>query len=111
MVIPRGIYGFRDCIAELRAMGIQTLPASRLKPGWASRKRTLSEWIYLFVSGFVWSFFFRNDGTPQQHHLAGLALVALLLLGFELEHRKTGKSHWISWLIAAAVVAAVAWRW
>jgi hypothetical protein len=111
MLIPRGIDGYRDCIAELKAMGLQALPTSHLKQAPKSRTKALTKWMLIFLSGTVWSFFFKNEGTRLFHHLAGLAIVAEILIGIEIDARRTGKYSWVGWTIAAAIVVAVVWRW
>jgi hypothetical protein len=109
MVISRSIDGYRDCIAELKAMGIESLPASRK---WQRRKRTLSEQITGFITIFIGSLYFNKSFTLREHHIQGVALLAAYLLIVELEERKTGRRRtWIVWLGGAVLLAAVLWRW
>jgi hypothetical protein len=111
MVIPRSIEGYRDCIGELKAMGVERLPATAQNLGLTSRKRTLFEWAYLVFSICVWGVYFRNEGTHLVHRVTGCALVPLLVLGVVLEERKSGKRQWAAWGIVAAVIIALAGHW
>lgn len=59
MVIPRSLDGYRDCIAELKAMGLQSLPASRLR---AKRRMTRAEKACLFAESVVFSTYLGTRG-------------------------------------------------
>jgi hypothetical protein len=109
MIIPRSIVGYRDCIAELKAMGIQSLPASRK---WLRRKRTLSEHIINYIAIFTGGLYFGKSFSLQVHHILGVALLAIYLLITELEERRTGRRRsWLDWLFGAILLAAIVWRW
>ena len=109
MLIPRSIVGYRDCIADLRAMGIQSLPASRR---WLTRKRTLSEHVINFIAIITSGLYFGKGFSLPVHHILGVALLAICLLITELEERRTGRRRtWIDWLGGAILLAIVIWRW
>ena len=111
MIIPRSIEGYRDCIAELKAMGIQSLPATRQNLGWASRKLTRAEWFYLFLACAIGNFYADDRVHGFAHHGSGLVLAALILLGVIYEHRKTRQRKWANWIFAAVALIAIACRW
>ena len=109
MIIPRSIVGYRDCIAEIKAMGIQSLPASRK---WLRRKRTLSEHIINYIAIFTGGLYFGKSFSLQVHHILGVALLAICLLITELEERRTGRRRsWLDWLGIAILLACIVWRW
>jgi len=109
MIIPRSIEGYRDCIAELKAMGIQPLPASRKL---LRRKRTLSEHIINFIAAFTGCLYFDKRFSLREHHILGVSLLAICLLITELEERRTGKRRgWIDWLGMAILLTCIVWRW
>lgn len=111
MVIPRSIEGYRDCIGELKAMGIERLPATAQNLGWASRKLTRFERIQMFLACITASFYFNHRIQGPPHYVAGLALLALILFNVILGGRKTRQVRWGDWLFVVAAVAALAWRW
>jgi hypothetical protein len=112
MAIPRSIDGYRACIAELRAMGIEPLPANRLKPKWWNRKLAVAEKLSIFVWTFAWVVFLQKDGAPLVHHSMGVALLAPFVLLAALEYRKTGKRNWGFWLVGGAIaLTVVVLRW
>jgi hypothetical protein len=109
MIVPRSIEGYRDCIAEIKAMGIQSLPASRK---WLRRKRTLSEHILNFIAAFTGIMYFDKSLSLREHHILGVALLAICLLITEMEERRTGRRRsWLDWLGMAILLAVIVWRW
>jgi hypothetical protein len=111
MIVPRSIEGYRDCIAELKSMGIQSLPATRQNLGWANRKLTRLERIRLFLACITASFYFDHRIQGPPHYAAGLAFLALILLNVILEGRKTRQVRWGDWVFFVAAWVAIAWRW
>jgi hypothetical protein len=111
MIIPRSIEGYRDCIAELKAMGIPTLPATRQNLGFAGRKFTRAEWFYLFLACAIGNFYFNNRIHGLAHHGSGLVFAALILLGLIFEDRKSRQGKWANWIVTAIALIAIAFRW
>ena len=106
MIIPRSIESYGNCIAELRATGIESLPLSRL-----NRKRSITDWIFGCLATFLASLYFSHGLSQTEHRIEGLAFVLLVQLQIVREERKTGKHQWINWTIQAVLVGVVAWLW
>lgn len=112
MVVPRSIDGYRDCIAELKAMGIQSLPADRLRQTWATREKTPLDWILFYAIVLAVPWYCERLGSRMIHHAIGISIAALFILQIALEDRRAGKFHWGSWIVGVAVLAAfLDWRW
>ncbi len=120
MVIPRSIEGYRECVAELKAMGIKPLPADQLRiPG--RRKRTFSENLLYYglaaiLNGLAVLYFDgRMDVPPPIRHILGVAGFAVFFTVFLFalisETRRRGRFSWISCLLVLLMLAAVIWRW
>jgi hypothetical protein len=108
MVIPRSIEGYRDCIAELKAMGLRSLPATRLR---ANRKRTPAQWILDLTAVSLGSAFFSKGYGAQFHHAVGLGCLAMYIVYALWNDHKTDRFHWINWLGLAIFLAVVIYRW
>ena len=104
IVIPRFLDDYRGCIAEIKARGVGSLPASRLKP-----KRGWRQAVLMYVG--ILEFMFAND-TRETHamRLAGLlgfAGYSVWLMVFkDLELEDHG---WVRWLSAVVPVTMLAW--
>ena len=104
IVIPRFLDDYRGCIAEIRARGVGSLPASRLK-----RKQGWRQTLLIYIG--VLPFMFANN-TRQTHGMrllglmgfAGYSLWLMVFEDWELEDHE-----WIRWVSAAVPVAMLAW--
>lgn len=120
MVIPRSIEGYRECIAELKAMGIKPLRADQLGIR-GRRKRTLSENLLYYgliaILSEVGGLYFdrRMEVPPPIRHILGVVGFAVFFTVFLLtvisETRRGGRFSWNSCLLVFLMLAAVIWRW
>ncbi|MGA2650027.1 MAG: hypothetical protein ABSF28_05880 [Terracidiphilus sp.] len=99
MVIPRSIEGYRDCIAQLKAMGITALPATHSVL--ARKKLPLSGHIanclIFTASSLAGDMLFSKQSAPLTIWVAGFTLAILLLAAIVLHRRKAYGS--LPWLL------------
>ena len=106
MVVPRSIYGYRDCIAEIKAMGVESRPWTGF-----GRKRTWYENLLVFADTGAFLLFINRHAGVTERHMAGLVWLPLFLVILYRDAREQARFLWWNWLIAAAAVAVVVWRW
>jgi hypothetical protein len=110
MIIPRSIEGYRDCIAELKALGIQKLPADRDRV-WGRKKLTRSEWVFSFAIFLLMNAYITKGAPPLVHHLLGLALFVASLSLAIYETRKSGRFRLDYCVFTLYSLALVVLRW
>jgi hypothetical protein len=98
MLVPRSIEGYRDCVAELKAMGIPVIVPPKLiigkpyrpPPTW--RQRILN-WLIMIFFIFSGNIAFDRHAEPWLRHLFSVLLLAgaLVWMGFNVL-RKQGSS-------------------
>ena len=78
MVVPRSLDGYRECIAEIKALGVESLPGVSVgREG--RRKWTFVECVTLFAITFLFNIFFDGQhGHGFEHWMVGAGAVALL---------------------------------
>jgi hypothetical protein len=111
MVVPRSIYGYRDCISEIKAMGVESRPCL---PGWNAfgrRKRTWWENALLFAQTYAFCLLFNRHSSAIERHVAGLAGFSLFLVMAYREVRERPEQRWLNYGFAALAFLAVVWRW
>ena len=83
LVVPRSIIGYRDCVSELKALGIPVIVPARLPIGKPYKPQTWRQTIRNWLAGFL---FFMAGSLLFDRHLpslwraaAGVVLAACLL--------------------------------
>jgi hypothetical protein len=113
MVIPRSIYGYRECIAELKAMGLTAIPADqvprRLRQG--MRSISVGERILSYVMIGIGSAYFEKGISQPVRAVLGLMVLAWVAVMIVREARWRGRMSWSDWVIGAGALAVVIWFW
>jgi hypothetical protein len=108
MVVPRSILGYRDCIAELKGMGIKSLPPQRAVKAsvWKVWKQmTWVEWIQT-IGAYSAGTICLSRGSMLQHLVSGAICVGFFVwMGFD--YRRNPKPQPV-WVLPAAMVAGLA---
>jgi len=95
MVVPRSIEGYRDCIAELKAMGIQSLPVDRNRV-WGRKKKTTRQKVldfarnvaFIAIALTLWDIC-RDHTAPTWGRVgAGAGIAAILLVAVLIDLRR-----------------------
>jgi hypothetical protein len=111
MVIPRSIEGYRDCIAQLKAMGIPALPAALLHS--AQKKLSFAEHIFnvfaFVVSSVAGDLLIGRQNSSLDHWIAGLILGALLLVA--LFRGRHNAYNFLPWLLGGCLSAVFRLWW
>jgi hypothetical protein len=104
IVIPRFLDDYRGCIGEIKARGVESLPASRLK-----RKRSWRQALLTYIGIFA---FMSANNTRETHAMRLVGLLAFagysvwLMVFEDLDLEDYG---WIRWVSAVVLVAILAW--
>ena len=104
IAIPRFLDDYRGCVAEIKARGVGSLPASRLK-----RKRGWREALLTYAG--ILAFTFANDARETHAvRLVGLlgfaGYSAWLMVFGDLQLEDHG---WVRWVSALPLLAMLAW--
>jgi hypothetical protein len=101
--IPRFLDDYRGCIAEIKAHGIGSLPAERLK-----RKRGWRETILLYCSVYVY-LLARDARVSHAGRIVSVcAWVAVFVWVWTDERRREGRS-WFGWVGMTTMVGLPGW--
>lgn len=119
MIVPRSIVGYRDCVAELKALGIPVIVPPRMHIGEPYRPKTRWQRIqnYLFAGYFALtgSIAFGRHEMPFAHHLFGvLLLVGILAWIASQKFRKQRSSRFdqiVSYIFLLGTFVALSLRW
>jgi hypothetical protein len=97
MIVPRSIEGYRDCIAELKAMGIQSQPVDRKRVLGRKKKTTREKWrsfagnvVFTAFALTLWDIC-RDHTTPTWGRVAagaGIAVSLLIVVLFGLRRKR-----------------------
>jgi hypothetical protein len=102
MIIPRSLDGYRDCIDEIKALGIETIPA---------RKLTWPEKILNFaIVATINLFSMDRKLSWADRFLMGMAVFCALFFIQRMDRRRTGKATWVSWFAVAVAFLCGLWR-
>ncbi|SNT25562.1 hypothetical protein SAMN05421770_106116 [Granulicella rosea] len=107
MVIPRSLDGYRDCIAEIKALGVERLPAKAVI---ARKKPASGEWALTMAMLLCFEFTL-NKNTVMKHHVAGILLVAIVAGRVLVDWRKKKTGPLGAWLMMLCAVCWVVYRW
>ncbi len=101
MVVPRSILGYRDCIAELKGLGIKSLPPQRIAKAPVWRQMTWVEWIQI-VAAYGSGTICLSRGSLMQHLVSGVICVGFFVwMGFDSQRHPDRRTVW--WLAAGMV--------
>jgi hypothetical protein len=108
IVIPRSLDDYRGCIAEIRARGIESLPANQLKPKRGWRQALLT---YAGILAFLFANNARETHPIRWAGLLGFAAYSVWLMIFEdFELEDYGWVRWVSAMVLAAILAWLLWH-
>jgi hypothetical protein len=108
MVIPRSIEDYRDCIAELRAIGVKPIPNDP-KRVWGQNKRTLPEKLLFYTMCVLGGIYSSRGLPPLVHYLAGALLATTFLVTIIRTARTKGRFRLEAYLFGSIALAAVLW--
>jgi hypothetical protein len=104
IVIPRFLDDYRGCVAEIKARGVGSLPASRLK-----RKRGWRQAIPVYASTLAFTFAYNARETHAMRLVGLLGVVGYSIWLWVFEDLELEDQGWARWVGASGLVAMLAW--
>lgn len=119
MLLPRSIVGYRECVAELKALGIPVIVPPRMCIGKLyqplTRWQKVQRWLLTFLFFFCTQLAFSRYSDASEHHLFGALLLIGVLVGIAIH---AFRKHWenrleqlLGVLLFLALLLAVCLRW
>ena len=119
MIVPRSIEGYRDCVAELKALGIPVVVPPGLRIGKPYRPQTrgqrIRSFLQTFIGLFAGSIAFQHYNHPSgRHFFAALIAAGLAALVVYVAFRKRSANRFellFDSVILLLVLALIYLRW